>query len=110
MICTTVALALAAQTVSSGLMQSPHAGARAGAVRSVMEAVVPQGQTYVLFDERGRKIATYGSGEPAVLARGKGGGTGTHCAQVACPSTGDKNTSSPQCKKRAAAGPARRRS
>jgi hypothetical protein len=107
MICTTVALALAAQTVSSGLMQSPHAGARAGAVRSVMEAVVPQGQTYVLFDERGSKIATYGSGEPAVLARGKGGGTVTDCAQVPCPSTFDKNTICWKCKKRPAASLAR---
>ena len=107
MICPTVALVLAAHTASAGWM--PPAGARAAAVRPVVEAVVPQGQTYVLFDQRGNKIATYGAGtEPVILTRGKGApkkgttkdDTVMDCVQIPCPVTFEPTTVCWKCTKR----------
>jgi hypothetical protein len=109
MICPTVALVLAAHTASSGLI-SPPAGARAAAVRPVLEAVVPRGQTYVLFDQRGNKIATYGAGtEPVILTRGSKGtpkkgttkdDTVMDCVQIPCPVTFETTTVCWKCTKR----------
>ncbi len=101
MICSTVALALAAQAVSSGLMLAPATSARAAAPATI-GAVVPQGQTYVLFNEKGTKIATYAAGaEPTILARSKGGTT-TDCAQIPCPETFKPGTICWKCKQRPA--------
>ena len=100
MICTTIGLALAAQatarTASPALTQPPPASPQAVASPALGGGpnVVPPGESYVLFDAKGAKLAEYGPGQTPVLQNASGQ---LNCVMIKCPKSFKKGTRCWRC-------------